>query len=74
MNFVSFEEVIVILDAHADDTGKMAAIKAQIERLRRFPAPNPNWRTNGRNIMGQTPEQFDAAVEAQYPPPRPLAG
>lgn len=67
MNFISREEVIAIIDSYAADDLAVGEIKAKVEALFAFPAPNPNWTRNNRNVMGQTEDQFWAAVEDQYP-------
>jgi len=59
MNFISREAVLAIL---ADNGGQTWAVfmRAEIERLPSFPAPNPDW-VHGpadRNVMGQSEEQF----------------
>ncbi len=58
MNFISREQVLAILDQHG-----ATAIKAEVEKLFSFPAPNPDWTKNNRNVMGQTEDEFWAAVE-----------
>ncbi len=36
------------------------------EEINKMPIVNPNWCTNGRNMWGQTEEQFWAMVEDLY--------
>lgn len=72
MNFISREEVLAILDAYygPDNTRRTANfIRDEIEKLYAFPAPNPNWKNTNRNVMGQTEDQFWAAVEVKCPSP-----
>ena len=59
MNFISREQVLELLKYHK---ASIELTKA-IEVLFSFPAPNPNWRNNDRNVMGQTEEEFWDAVD-----------
>lgn len=72
MNFISRDDVIAIVKEFG---------ACQAETLRRvkgipsFPAPNPDGK-DGRNVMGQTNDEFWEAVERQEcvqpkPPKRP---
>jgi hypothetical protein len=60
MNFVSREEVLALLKQHnaSDDLQKAVA------DLFSFPAPNPTMK-DGRNVMGQTVDEFWDAVDRQ---------
>lgn len=58
MNFISREQVLEILKRHG-----AADIQREVEALFSFPAPNPDWRNTDRNIMGQTEDEFWAAVD-----------
>ena len=55
VEFVSYQEVMVTIHRFGDD--RPALIEA-IYALPRFPAPNPDWQHNDRNVMGQTEEEF----------------
>lgn len=61
MNFISREEVMAILDKHKHETWGIV-LRSQIESLPSFPAPNPTGEYD-RNIMGQTEDEFWAAVD-----------
>ena len=64
MNFISREAVLAILDDNRSQTWAVF-MRAEIERLPSFPAPNPDW-VHGpadRNIMGQSEGQFWDAVD-----------
>jgi len=57
MNFISREDVLAILDEHKQEQWAIA-LRARIEALFSFPAPNPEWRHSERNVMGQTEQEF----------------
>jgi hypothetical protein len=59
-NFISREHVLYILEAH----GCPELTKEAVRRLPSFPAPNPE-ELGGRNVMGQTEDEFWDAVERQ---------
>jgi len=64
MNFISREAVLAILDDNRSQTWAVF-MRAEIERLPSFPAPNPDW-VHGpadRNVMGQSEGQFWDAVD-----------
>jgi hypothetical protein len=63
MNFISREQVIAIIKEFgwAEGSGE---ILRRVEALFSFPAPNPDGK-DGRNVMGQTEDEFWAAVERQ---------
>lgn len=64
MNFISRERVLAILNEYKYEQWYVT-VRAQIERLPSFPAPNPDW-VHGqadRNVMGQSEEQFWDAVD-----------
>lgn len=64
MNFISRERVLLALDKIGAEKGNWEAAADLIRGLPSFPAPNPEMK-DGRNIMGQTEDQFWALVEAQ---------
>lgn len=64
MNFISREQVIAILEEH----GSAMSLKL-VKSLFSFPAPNPT-EADGKNVMGQTEEEFWDAVDAQDVSPR----
>jgi hypothetical protein len=64
MNFISRDDVLAILSARGSAVDD---IRREIEALPMFPAPNPD-ASNNRNVMGQTQEEFWAAVDAQHAP------
>jgi len=55
--FISREQVLAIVSRLGTAEAKM-----EIEKLWAFPAPNPQG-LDGRNIMGQTEEEFWDAVD-----------
>jgi hypothetical protein len=57
-NFISREQVLEIVKGHPD-------LVSAISLLFSFPAPNPEWMTNNRNIMGQTEDEFWDKVDRQ---------
>lgn len=61
MNFICREQVLAIL--YSDQTIPIL-IKEAIEKIPSFPAPNPEMR-DGRNIMGQTEDEFWDLVDKQ---------
>ncbi len=67
MNFISLEQVIAILEKY----GSPESLQ-RVKSLFSFPAPNPT-EAGGRNVMGQTEDEFWNAVEAQdaSAPPEP---
>ena len=59
-NFISREEVLAILkECRSID----ALTMRRVESIFSFPAPNPDWINNNRNIMGQTEDEFWDAIE-----------
>lgn len=64
MNFISREAVLAILDDNCSQTWAVF-MRAEIERLPSFPAPNPDWMHGpaDRNVMGQSEGQFWDAVD-----------
>jgi len=56
MNFISREDVLAIIDEHKQEQWAVA-LRARIEALFYFPAPNPK-NLYDRNVMGQTEDQF----------------
>lgn len=59
INFIQRELVISILKKH-----NLPEVEAEVMSLFSFPAPNPQGLA-GRNIMGQTEDEFWDAVERQ---------
>lgn len=58
-DFIQKEQVIAILQRH-----KLTEVEAEVRALFSFPAPNPQM-LDGKNIMGQTEDEFWDAVERQ---------
>lgn len=58
-NFISREAALAIVKKY-----NIPALEKEIEAMFSFPAPNPT-EADGRNIMGQTEDEFWAAVESQ---------
>lgn len=56
-NFIQREQVLAILQRH-----NLPEVEAEVRALFSFPAPNPEMR-DGRNIMGQTNDEFWDAVD-----------
>lgn len=56
-NFISREQVLAVCKRHG-----ATDVAAEIEKLFSFPAPNPQEK-DGRNIMGQTEDEFWGAVD-----------
>lgn len=59
MNFISREQVLAIVSGRVPDD-----VQRAIESVPSFPAPNPN-ELGGKNVMGQTEDEFWALVEKQ---------
>lgn len=64
MNFICREDVLALAKLFV---GPHSDLIVRIEALPMFPAPNPDEK-DGRNVMGQTEDQFWNAVEDQYHP------
>lgn len=60
MNFICRETVLEILEQH--EAGSV--LTSHIKAIPSFPAPNPQ-ELNGRNVMGQTEDEFWRLVDAQ---------
>jgi len=60
MNFISREQVIAIVNECGDCKEETMQ---RVKSLFSFPAPNPNWQHSDKNIMGQTEDEFWAAVD-----------
>jgi hypothetical protein len=58
-NFISREQVLEIVRKH-----NVPELTRELESLFSFPAPNPT-HVGGRNVMGQTEEEFWDAVDAE---------
>src|SRR5439155_24729009 len=69
-NFISREQVLTVLDNYQDVDGSptpglvVRCLRDEIEKLPSFPAPNPD-ELYGRNVMGQTEDEFWDAVDTQ---------
>lgn len=69
MNFISREAVLAVIDRHLRGSGysghiTIVPIREAICALPNFPAPNPA-EAGGRNVMGQTEEEFWSAADRQ---------
>ncbi len=63
-NWICREDVLKILSGYAG-TGHPLAVAALelVAALPSFPDPNPDWKHNDRNVMGQTEEEFWEKVD-----------
>jgi hypothetical protein len=63
VNFISREQVIATIKEFGCAEGS-GEILRRVEALFFFPAPNPSEK-DGKNIMGQTEDEFWAAIDRQ---------
>lgn len=66
MNFISREQTIAVVKQFDWSRGQSELVRL-VESLFSFPAPNPKERY-GRNVMGQTEDEFWAAVDRECQP------